>query len=66
MIQNLVLNNSDFNFSAQWDQVRAGDDQTKVVATPGTDAAILSRERGQLESGTLTAAGQGINAEYSA
>jgi len=66
MIQNLVLNNSDHNFATQWDQVRASDDQTKVVSTPGTDAAVLSHERAQLEAGTLSAAGAGINAEYSA
>jgi len=66
MIQNLVLNNSDHAFSSQWDQVRASDDQTKVVATPGTDAAVVSHLRGQLESGSLTSAGSGVNAEYSA
>jgi hypothetical protein len=66
MIQNLVLNNSDHAFSAQWSQLQASDDQPKVQATPGTDAAIISHERGQLESGTLTAAGTGVNAEYSA
>lgn len=66
MIQNLVLNNSDHAFSSQWAQLQLSDDQPKVVATPGTDAAILSHERGQLESGTLTASGTGINAEYSA
>jgi hypothetical protein len=66
MIQNLVLNNSDHAFSSQWSQVQSSDDQPKVVATPGTDTAILARERGQLESGTLTSAGTGVNAEYSA
>ena len=66
MIQNLVLNNSDFNFSTSDDQIRAGQDQTKVVATPGTDAAIVSNLRGQLESGTLNATGRGINVEFSA
>lgn len=66
MIQNLVLNNSDHAFSAQWSQVQASDDQAKVISTPGTDAAIVSRERGQLEAGTLTSAGTGVNAEYSA
>ena len=71
MVQNLVLNNSDFNFSAQSDQLRANFDQTKVVPTPGTDAAILSNLRAQLESSSLTggplrSAGSGIHAEYSA
>ncbi len=66
MVQNVVLNNSDFNFSAHADQIRASQDQTKVVSTPGTDAAILSNLRGQLESGTLSSTGRGINVEYSA
>lgn len=66
MIQNLVLNNSDHAFSAQWAQLQSSDDQPKVVPTPGTDAAVLAHERSQLESGTLTSAGAGINAEYSA
>lgn len=66
MIQNLVLNNSDFNFSAQDNQIRANFDQAKVVATPGTDAAQVAHLRAQLESGALTSAGSGINAEYSA
>ena len=66
MVQNLVLNNSDFNFSAQSDQIRQSFDQTKVVPTPGTDAAVLAKERGQLASGALTQAGSGINVEYSA
>ena len=66
MVQNLVLNNSDFNFSAKSDAIRASFDQTKVVATPGTDAAQVANLRSQLEAGTLTSAGTGINAEYSA
>jgi hypothetical protein len=66
VIQNLVLNNSDHDFSVQWDQVRASTDQPKVVPTPGTDAAINAKLRGQLEAGTLKASGTGINAEYSA
>ena len=66
MIQNLVLNNSDHDFSVQSDAVRASQDQTKVVATPGTDAAVVSNERAQLEAGALTSAGAGINANYSA
>lgn len=66
MIQNLVLNNSDHAFSAQWSAVQASDDQAKVVATPGTDAAQVAHLRAQLESGTLTSAGAGLNAEYSA
>jgi hypothetical protein len=66
VVQNVVLNNSDHSFSVQWDQVRQSDDQTKVVPTTGTDAAVAAHLRAQLESGTLTAAGSGINAEYSA
>jgi hypothetical protein len=66
MVQNVVLNNSDHNFSASADALRANDDRTKVVPTPGTDAAVNAHLRSQLESGTLTAAGSGINAEYSA
>ena len=66
MVQNLVQNNSDFNFSAHDAQLQQNFDQTKVVPTTGTDAAQLSKLRGQLESGTLTQAGSGINAEYSA
>jgi len=66
MVQNLVLNNSDHAFSAQWDALRASTDQPKVVATPGTDAAVASSLRGQLESGALTASGKGVSAEYSA
>jgi hypothetical protein len=76
MVQNLVLNNSDVNFSTQWDQVRASQDQPRVVATPGTDAEVASNLRGQLESSTLAGAprvdsllhfqGAGINANYKA
>jgi hypothetical protein len=66
MVQNLVLNNSDHNFSVISDQIRASDDTTKVIATPGTDAAVAASLRAQLESGALTASGQGISANYSA
>jgi hypothetical protein len=66
MVQNVVQNNSDFNFSAHDALLQQNFDQTKVVPTPGTDAAQLAKLRGQLESGALTQAGSGINAEYSA
>jgi hypothetical protein len=71
MIQNLVLNNSDHDFSVLSAQLQASDDQTKVVPTTGTDAAVVSNERAQLESGALPGgvlayAGSGIHAEYSA
>jgi hypothetical protein len=66
MVENIVLNNSDHNFSAHADNIRASDDQTKVVPTPGTDAAQAAHLRSQLESGALTSAGSGINAEFSA
>jgi hypothetical protein len=66
MVQNLVLNNADHNFSAISDQIRASIDQPTVVATPGTDAAVVAQLRSQLESGALAASGQGINANYNA
>ena len=71
MVQNLVLNNSSHDFSAHSDAVRASEDQTRVVATPGTDAAILSNLRAQLESGALTggslkSAGIAVHADYKA
>ncbi len=66
MVQNLVLNNSDFALSAPSDAVRANFDQPKVVATPGTVAAVSSSLRAQLEAGSLVSHGQGIHAEYSA
>jgi hypothetical protein len=76
MVQNVVLNNSDVNFSSQWDQVRASQDQTRVVATPGTDAEVVANLRAQLESSQLAGAprvdselhfqGAGINANYKA
>jgi hypothetical protein len=66
MVQNLVLNNSDHTFSVISDQLRAAADQTKVVATPGTDAAVVGQLRADLESGALAASGSGINANYAA
>ena len=66
MVQNLVLNNSDHNFSVISAQVQQQTDQPKVIASPGTDAAINKALRAQLESSALTASGQGINANYSA
>ena len=66
MSTNLVINNSAHNFSSHDDSLVVSQNQTKVVPTPGTDAAVLSKERAQLESGTLNASGAGINAEYSA
>jgi hypothetical protein len=76
VVQNLVLNNSDVNFSSQWDQVRASQDATRVVATPGTDAAVVSNLRAQLEASqlgggprvdsALRPTGAGINADYKA
>ncbi len=61
MVQNLVLNNSDHNFGTVNDQLRAQFDTAKVVATPGTDAAVNAQLRSQLESGALTQSGAGIN-----
>jgi hypothetical protein len=66
VIQNLVLNNSDHNFSVPSAQLQAAADQPKVVATPGTPTAVAASLRAQLEAGTLTSSGQGINAEFSA
>jgi hypothetical protein len=71
MIQNLVLNNSDHDFSLQSVQLQVSQDQAKVVATAGTDAALVSDQRAQLESGALPGgalayAGSGVHAEYSA
>jgi hypothetical protein len=53
VLQNLVTNNSDHVFAIHDDSVRAQFDQTKVVATPGTDASVTSNLRSQLESGAL-------------
>jgi len=66
MIQNLVLNNADHNFSVISADLQAQTDRPTVVATPGTDAAVVANLRSQLESGALTASGSGVNAEYSA
>ena len=66
MATNIVINNSDHNFSSHDDALRVDQNQPKVVPTPGTDAAVVSSQRAQLEAGTLTAAGSGVNAEYSA
>jgi hypothetical protein len=66
MGNNLVLNNSAHDFSVHDESIRVSQNTPKVVPTPGTDAAILSTERGQLEAGTLKTSGTGINAEYQA
>jgi hypothetical protein len=66
MIQNLVLNNSDHNFSVISAQLQAATDTPQVNPTPGTDAAVVKSLRAQLESGALTQSGQGINANFSA
>ncbi len=66
MIQNLVLNNSDHNFSVIAAQIQSSADRPKAEATPGSDLAVVRSLRGQLESGALTASGQGLNAEFSA
>ncbi len=47
-------------------QIQSSADRPTVVATPGTAAAVAKNLRAQLESGALTQAGQGINAEYQA
>jgi hypothetical protein len=66
MVQNLVLNNADHNFSVISAQLQSAADQPTVVATPGTAAQVAASLRAQLEAGTLAAAGQGINADYAA
>jgi len=66
MIQNLVLNNADHNFSVISAQIQSSTDQPKAEATPGSALAVVQSLRSQLESGALTASGQGANAEYSA
>ncbi len=66
MVQNVVLNNSDHAFSVYNDQIRQGFDQTAVVPTPGTDAAVNAQLRADLESGALTSSGAGIHANVSA
>jgi hypothetical protein len=66
MVQNVVLNNSDHAFSVLNDQVRQTFDQPTVVATPGTDAAVVAQLRADLESGALQSAGAGIHTNTSA
>jgi hypothetical protein len=66
MVQNLVLNNSDFNFSSWADGLRREEDTVKVVASDGTDAAIVSSLRSELESGTLAGMGRGLIANFTA
>jgi hypothetical protein len=66
MATNLVLNNSDRTFSTIDDQIRASFDQTSVVATPGSAAAVLDQRRAELETGTLTASGKGVHLERTA
>jgi hypothetical protein len=66
MIQNLVLNNADHNFSVLSAQLQVTADQPKAEATPGSGLAVVQSLRSQLESGALTASGQGANAEFSA
>ncbi len=66
MVQNLVLNNSSHAFSYHDDAIRVQLDQTKVIGNPGSDAAINANLRSQLETGTLTSAGQGIHVDKAA
>jgi hypothetical protein len=66
MIQNLVLNNADHNFSVISAQVQQQTDQPTVVASPGSDTAINASLRSQLEAGDFASSGQGINANYAA
>jgi hypothetical protein len=66
MVQNLVLNNSDVNFSTWADGLRRDEDTVKVVASDGTDAAVASSLRSELESGTLAGMGRGLIANFTA
>ena len=66
MPTNLVLNNSSHAFSVHADNIRASDNQPKVIPTPGTSSEVAAHERAQLESGTLNSHGEGLNAEYQA
>lgn len=66
MGNNIVLNNSAHDFSVQDESIRVNLNTPKVVPTPGTDAAVVSKDRAQLEAGALKASGTGINAEYDA
>jgi hypothetical protein len=66
MVQNLVLNNSDANFSMWADGLRREQDTVKVVASDGTDAAVVSTLRSELESGTLAGMGRGLIANFTA
>jgi hypothetical protein len=65
MVQNLVLNNSDHNFAVKVDATRAAMDQTTVQGNPGSAAAVRKNDLSQLESGALTAHGQGLNIDSS-
>lgn len=66
MLQNLVLNNSDHDFAVHWAYVQADTDQTKVEATPGTDAQVTASLRSQLASSQLTDGPQSANPLLSA
>jgi hypothetical protein len=66
VIQNLVLNNSDHNFSVQDDGYRVQLDQTRVQGNPGSAAAVRAQDLAALESGSLTSAGQGIHVDRAA
>ena len=64
MVQNLVLNNSDVNFSTWADGLRAAEDTTKVTGSPGSDAAVVADLRSELESGSLAGMGRGLVANF--
>lgn len=66
MVLNNVTNNAYHTEAVQADRVLQSFDTVKVVATAGTDAAILPKLRSQLESGQLAGAGAGIHADHHA
>ncbi len=66
MVINNVTNNSYHTVAVQADRDVATADVPKVIATPGTDAAILPKLRSQLESGELAGAGAGIHSDHRA
>jgi hypothetical protein len=63
MVQNVVLNNASHAFSVYNDALRAQFDQTAVVPTPGTAAAIAAHERAQLAAGSFVSSGRGIHVD---
>ena len=66
MVQNIVLNNSDHNFSGWADGLRREEDTIKVTGSAGSDAAVVSDLRSELEAGSLAGMGRGLVANFTA